>query len=183
MSSNPDEHATTHAREVLWSGSVGEFGIDDVTLPNGARTSLAVLTHPGAAAVVPFLNSRDVVLLRQFRHAVGGMLWEVPAGKLDDGEDPRVCAHREVEEETGYRCGRLESLGSIHTCPGFTDEIIHLFAAFDLESGQIAREVDEYMATEVVSLPDALAMIERGEMTDAKSICALLKASRRFSGG
>ncbi|TPV95222.1 MAG: NUDIX domain-containing protein [Myxococcales bacterium FL481] len=175
------ERATVHQRKVVWTGSVGEFGIDDVTLPNGARTSLAVLAHPGAAAVVPFLDAHHVVLLRQFRHAAGGMLWEVPAGKLDGDEDPQRCAIRELEEETGYCAARIEALGPIHTTPGFTDELIHLFAAFDLKPGQVAREADEHIITEVVPLSAALEWIDRGRITDAKSICALLKADRHAS--
>ena len=82
------------ARRVLWEGSVGSFGLDTVVLPGGQRTELAILHHPGAAAVVPFLDAERIVLLRQFRHAAGGTIWEVPAGKLDAGEDPAACAGR-----------------------------------------------------------------------------------------
>jgi 8-oxo-dGTP pyrophosphatase MutT (NUDIX family) len=91
-----------------------------------------MIRHPGAAAVVPFLDPRTILLVRQFRHAAGGFLLEIPAGKLDPGEPPEVCAARETEEEVGYRAGRLEKLGAILTTPGFTDEIIHLYAGFDL---------------------------------------------------
>lgn len=175
-----DERATVHARDVLWRGSVGEFGVDDVTLPNAARTSLVVLAHPGAAAVVPFVDREHIVLLRQFRHAVARTLWEVPAGKLDDDEAPATCAARELEEETGYCSRDIRSLGPIHTTPGFTDEVIHLYAAFDLEAGRLAHERDEHISCEIVPFAAALNAIDRGTITDAKSICALLMAWRRF---
>ena len=99
-------------------------------LPDGREVELDIVRHPGAAAVVPFVTSDEVVLIRQHRHAAGGTLLEVPAGKLDAGEPPERCAARELEEEAGFRAGRLERLGWIFTTPGFTDERIFLFAAF-----------------------------------------------------
>ena len=173
-------------RRVLWTGSVGTFGLETVDLVNGHRAELAILRHPGAAAVVPFLDRERIVLLRQFRHAAGGTIWEVPAGKLDGGEDPALCAARELQEETGYRAGRIEPTGAIFTTPGFTDEKIWLFAAFDLVAGESAHEDHELIRTEVVALARALDMIERGEITDGKTIAALFLASRRLgaaSGG
>jgi ADP-ribose pyrophosphatase len=167
------------SRRVLWEGSVGSFGLDTVVLPGGQRAELAILHHPGAAAVVPFLDRERIVLLRQFRHAAGGTIWEVPAGKLDAGEDPVVCAERELAEETGYRAGRLERTGSIFTTPGFTDERIHLFCAYDLTPGATAHEHHEVIETEVVALARALDMIDAGEITDGKTIAALFFAARR----
>jgi ADP-ribose pyrophosphatase len=167
------------ARRVLWEGSVGSFGLDTVVLPGGQRAELAILHHPGAAAVVPFLDAERIVLLRQFRHAAGGTIWEVPAGKLDAGEDPALCAERELAEETGYRAGRIERSGLILTTPGFTDERIHLFCAYDLTEGETAHEQHEVIRTEVVALARALAMIDAGEITDGKTIAALFFAARR----
>jgi ADP-ribose pyrophosphatase len=168
-------------RRVLWQGSVGTFGLDTVVLPNGQRAELAILHHPGAAAVVPFLDRERIILLRQFRHAAGGTIWEVPAGKLDAGEDPASCAARELAEETGYRAGRLERTGMILTTPGFTDERIHLFCAFELSPGATAHEHNEVIRTEVVPLRQALEMIDRGEISDGKTIAALFFAARRHS--
>ncbi len=168
-------------RRVLWEGSVGSFGVDTVELPSGHVAELAILHHPGAAAVVPFLDRAHVILLRQYRHAAGGTIWEVPAGKLDGGEDPELCAARELAEETGYTAGRIERTGSILTTPGFTDERIHLFCAFDLSPGASAHEDHEVIACEVVPLARALAMIESGEITDGKTIAALYLASRRVA--
>ena len=120
------------------------------------------------------------MLLRQFRHAAGGTIWEVPAGKLDGGEDPALCAARELEEETGYRAARIERTGAIFTTPGFTDEKIWLFAAFELTPGESAHEDHEVIQSEVVALAGALRMIERGEISDGKTIAALFLASRRL---
>ncbi len=155
------------------------FVTETVDLPNGRRVDRDVLRHPGAAAVVPFLGSGRVLLIRQYRHAAGCELIEVPAGKLDPGESPETCARRELEEETGYRAGRIEKLTSIWTSPGFTDEVIHLFAAFDLEATQQALEPNEIIELVPYSLEDALAAVRSGEISDAKSALSLLLAAER----
>ncbi|MDI3280991.1 MAG: NUDIX hydrolase, partial [Bacillota bacterium] len=149
---------------------------DTVRLPEGRESVREVIEHPGAAAVVPVLPGPRLVLLRQYRHAVGRVLWEVPAGKLDPGEDPERCARRELEEEAGYRAGHLERLFSIVTTPGFTNEVIHLFAASDLtlvEEGRRPADEDELLRVEVLPAPEVLEMIWRGELVDAKSIAAI----------
>ena len=152
---------------------------DEVELPNGRRVVLDVVRHPGAAAVVPFVREDEVLLIRQWRHCAGGMIYEVPAGKLDPGEEPAACAARELEEEAGRRAGRLERLGEIWTTPGFTDERIHLFAAFDLEPVPQRLEGDELIERVQMSLARALALVWTGELRDAKSALALLHAARR----
>jgi ADP-ribose pyrophosphatase len=152
--------------------------VDEVTLPNGRRVELDLVRHPGASAVVPFETERDVLLLRQYRHAVGGTIWEVPAGKLD-GDPPEVCARKELEEEAGRRAGRLEKLASIWTTPGFTDEVIHLFAAFDLETIPVRHEPDEVIEVVRMPLARALDLVFSGELSDAKSALAIVHASRR----
>jgi ADP-ribose pyrophosphatase len=129
--------------------------------------------------VVPFESDDDVLLIRQHRHAAGGTIWEVPAGKLD-GEAPAVCAARELEEEAGRRAGRLVPLGAIWTTPGFTDERIHLFAAFDLAPVPHRREADEVIEVVRMSLEDALDLVFRGELSDAKSALALIHAARHL---
>ena len=166
------------AREVF-KGKVVHLFVHEVALPNGRTTTLEVIRHPGASAVVPFVTPVEVLLVRQYRYATGGYLLEVPAGKLDPGEAPEACAERETAEETGYRPGRLERLGSIFTTPGFTDEVIHLFAAYDLEPVGTRHGEDEVMSVERMTFRDAVAMIDRGEITDAKSMCAILLAARK----
>jgi ADP-ribose pyrophosphatase len=151
-----------------------------VTLPNGNSVELDIVHHPGAAAVVPFVSDREVLLIRQYRHAAGGTLFEVPAGKLDPGESPATCAARELEEEAGCRAGRLVELGWIWTTPGFTDERIFLFAAFELEPVPQRHDPDEVIEPVRVSLEAALGMIWSGELHDAKSALALLHAARHL---
>jgi ADP-ribose pyrophosphatase len=141
---------------------------------------LDIVRHPGAAAVVPFLDEDNVLLIRQYRHAAGGTILEVPAGKLDPGETPEVCALRELEEEAGRRAGRLEKLGWIFTTPGFTDEVIHLFAAYELTPVPTRHEPDEVIELVPTPFAEALELIWRGELTDAKSALALLHAARRL---
>ena len=158
---------------------MGAFGLEEVELPSGKRITLELLRHPGAAAVVPFLDDERILLLTQYRYAAGGTIWEVPAGKLDKGEDPELCALRELEEETGYRAGRIERTGVILTSPGFTDERIHLFCAYDLEPGTLQHEQAEQIVVREVRFSEALDMIDRGELIDAKSIVALYHAQRR----
>ncbi len=173
--------------KVLNDGKIGVFGLEEVELPNGRRMTMELLRHPGAAAVVPFLDTGagrpdsdpSLLLLHQYRHAVGGYLWEVPAGKLDPGEAPEVCAARELEEETGYRPGKIERLGEIVTAPGFSDEVIHLFRADELTVGRLEQGPGEVMEVHEVRLSEALAMIGRGEITDAKTIIALTMVTQK----
>lgn len=151
---------------------------EEVLLPNGRTALLDIVHHPGASAVVPFVSVDEVLLIRQFRHAAGGSILEVPAGKLDPGDTPEACAARELEEEAGRRARRLEKLGSILTSPGFTDEVIHLFAAFDLEPVPARHEHDEVIELVPMRLSSALELVWRGELRDAKSALALLLAAR-----
>ena len=155
-----------------------EVTTERVTLPNGTVLDLDIVRHPGASAVVPFLSDREVLLIRQYRHATGGMILEVPAGKLDDGETPEVCAMRELEEESGQRAGRLEALGAIWTTPGFCDERIHLFAAFDLTPVPHRPQHDEIIELVPMPLGRAVEAVWSGEIRDAKSALALLHAAR-----
>jgi ADP-ribose pyrophosphatase len=167
--------------EEVYRGKVLHLFVHRVMLPNGHEATLEIIRHPGAAAVVPFLPGGDVLMVRQYRHATGGYLLEVPAGKLDPGESPETCAMRETEEEVGHRPGRLERLGSIHTTPGFTDEVIHLFSGHDLTPTRTSHERDEVLSVVRMPFAEALQAVERGEITDAKSVSALLLAARRRS--
>jgi len=160
-------------------GAQFELVTETVELPNGRRATLDVVRHPGAAAIVPFLAPDRVLMIRQWRHAVSDYLFEVPAGKLDPGEAPEACAMRELEEETGYRAGRLEKLTSIIVSPGFTDEVIHLFAAFDLEASRQQLEPDEVIELVPMDLAEALDQVRSGQLRDAKSAMALLLAAER----
>ena len=169
-------------RRVLHQGSVGTFGLHDVRFPNGHVATLELLEHPGASAIVPLLARDRVVLLRQYRLAAEGVIWEIPAGKLDPGEPPEACAHRELKEETGYRAGRMVRTGSILTAPGFTDEQIHLFCAFELEAGATAQEPNEMIEVHEVALDRAFDMIASGDIIDAKTVTGLFHARRILEG-
>jgi len=161
----------------LFKGRVVELSVDTVRLPNGQVCDLEMIHHPGAAAVVPVDDEQRVVLIRQYRYATGGFVLEVPAGKLDGGEPPETCARREVLEETGYRPGRLEAMGWIWTTPGFTNERIWLFLATGLLQDRQDLQVDEVLTVERLPLEEAVERAARGEITDAKSVCALFRAS------
>lgn len=157
----------------IYSGKVVTLNIDTVTLPNGVTIDLEVVRHPGAAAVVPLKDNGMVVLIKQFRHAADGFIYEIPAGKLHPGEDPKNCAARELEEEIGYQAGKLELLSSIFTAPGFTDEVIHIYKATDLVKGRQNLDRDEVLEIVEVSLQEAIDMIRLGRIRDAKTMVGL----------
>jgi ADP-ribose diphosphatase len=170
---------TLVSTQPLYSGRVVNLDLDTVEFPDGSTGKLEILRHSGASAVVPFLDdvgSRDprVLLIRQFRHAADGFIWEVPAGRLDPGETPEHCAERELEEETGRRAGRLERLTTIFTTPGFTDEKIHLFVAHDLALGRANHEADEFMELHERRWSDVMESIRTGEIDDGKTLISLL---------
>lgn len=157
----------------IYTGKVITLNIDTVRLPNGVTIDLEMVRHPGASAVVPIKDDGTLVLIRQFRHAAGGFIYEIPAGKLHPGEDPKICAARELEEEIGYRAGGLELLSSIFTAPGFTDEIIHVYKATDLTKTKQNLDRDEVLDIVEMPLREAMAMIQDGRIRDAKTMIGL----------
>lgn len=162
-------------RRQIYRGRIVDLGVEDVVLPNGEAIELEVIRHQGASAVAAVDADRRVVLIRQFRHAAGGFIWELPAGVLDHpGEPPEACASRELLEEAGLAADTITRLGSILTTPGFCDERIHLFLAQGLHDGATAREHDEVIS-EVARLPlaEALGMVRDGAIVDAKTIAGL----------
>jgi len=167
----------------VYRGRILNVDLDRVRFPDGSLGELEMIRHPGASAVVPLeilegASQPKVTLMRQYRYAAGGFVWEVPAGKLEPGETPERCAHRELEEETGLRAARMVALSAIYTTPGFTDEVIHLFAAWDLSKGETRHEASEFIELHEVALGRALEMIDEGDIVDAKTICALMLAAR-----
>ncbi|UCE63420.1 MAG: NUDIX hydrolase [Nitrospirota bacterium] len=161
------------ANKNIYSGKVLILNIEHVSLPNGETADLEIIRHPGAAAIVPLKEDGTVVLIRQFRHAAGGYIYEIPAGKLHPGEDPQDCAARELEEEIGYRANSLEFVTNIFTAPGFADEVIHIYKATDLMPGQQQLDRDEVL--EVIEWPLVMAMdrIRDHTIRDAKTIIGL----------
>jgi ADP-ribose pyrophosphatase len=167
-------------RTQAYAGRFFHLDLDEVSLPNGAEAALEVLRHPGAAAVLPLTDRGTAILIRQVRHAAGGRIYEVPAGKLDGGESPASCARREIVEEAGVEAGCLHPLGSIWTTPGFTDEVIHLFAATGLRAARQELEPDEVIETEEMPWSTVLRMLASGEIRDGKTVCALFRADQEI---
>ena len=163
----------------IYQGRIIRVTAEEVRLPNGRTTRLDLVRHPGATAIVPLHEDGRVTLIHQYRHAVGAYLYEVPAGTLDPGEAPDACARRETEEETGYRPGRLERLGSIVTAPGFCDEVIHLFLATQLEPTRQSLDQDEVLTLAPMAFDEAMARVRDNTIRDAKSIAALTLAFAR----
>lgn len=166
----------------VYSGRVISLDVDQVRFPDGTTGELEIIRHPGASAVVPFLgdpagDDPQILLLKQYRYAAGGVLYEIPAGRLEPGELPDACARRELSEETGCTANLIVPLTSMFTTPGFTDERIHLFLATGLTRGEPKREADEFMEIQIVALSEALRMVERGDIQDAKTALGLLYAA------
>lgn len=162
-----------------YTGKVISMDVDEVRFPDGSVGTLEMIRHPGASAIVPFLSDPDgddpqVLLIRQYRHAADGYLYEIPAGRLNPGEAPRACAERELREETGCSAQTMEQLFTMYTTPGFTDEKIHVFMATGLQSGESSHEADEFLDLHPMLLSRALSMVEAGEIQDAKTALALL---------
>ena len=180
---------TLISSERRYTGRIISLDLDTVRFPDGSSGTLEMIRHPGASAVVPFLDDPAdpdprILLIRQFRHAADGYIWEIPAGRLDPGETPEQCAVRELEEETGMRAGRIEHLLTMLTTPGFTDERIHLFLASVLTAGSHHREVDEFMELVPMRWSEAMELIRSGAINDGKTLTALLYAGtfRRARG-
>jgi len=163
----------------IYTGRILNLDVDTVRFPDGSVGELEMIRHPGAAAVVPFVDDPrkedpEVLMIHQFRHAADGYVWEVPAGRLDPGEEPEACARRELEEEAGVIAASLERLTTIFTTPGFTDERIHLFLATGLGPGAASREADEFVEVRQLRWSNVLQLAERGEITDSKTLVSLL---------
>lgn len=163
----------------VYTGKVISLDVDVVRFPDASIGELEMIRHPGASAIVPFLSDPrgedpQVLMIRQYRYAAEGYLLEIPAGRLDPGEDPRDCALRELKEETGCSAEQVDHLFTMYTTPGFTDEKIHLFMATGLVAGESKRESDEFLDLEPMPLSRALELVEAGEIKDAKTALGLL---------
>ena len=162
----------------IYDGRIVKLTLERVELPNGETVTLELVRHAGASAVAAVDEDGRVVLIRQYRYAAGGYIWELPAGLLHRDEPPVACAARELREETGLSARDWRPLGSIMTTPGFTDERIHLFLARGLEEGAHTRDQDEVIAeTRAVPLDEAIAMVRRGDIVDGKTIAGLYLAA------
>ncbi|MCK5551491.1 MAG: NUDIX hydrolase [Deltaproteobacteria bacterium] len=165
----------------LHRGRVFRLSKERLRLPNGETVELEVIHHPGAAAIVPLLADRKVVMIEQYRHAAGQFIWEIPAGTLNPGESPIECAKRELPEEVGYRARTFQKMGEIYPVPGYSDELIHIFLATGLIPCRQNLDIDEVLDVRPIALEEALGMIKRGEIRDAKTIVALYLATLKIT--
>jgi ADP-ribose pyrophosphatase len=174
----PSQGAGKVSSRRAYSGRIINLDVDRVRFPNGSIGELEMIRHPGASAVVPFISEpgpdAEILLIKQYRYAAERFLYEVPAGRLDSGEAPVDCARRELKEETGYSARTVEHLLTMFTTPGFTDEQIHVFLAYGLEPGDTAHEPDEFMSIERLTMREAVELVHRGSIVDAKTALAIL---------
>lgn len=166
----------------VYDGKVISLDLDVVEFPDGTTGEMEIVRHPGASAVVPFLSDPrgddpQLLLIKQYRYAAGGYMYEIPAGRLNPGEDPAECARRELREETGCSASSIEHIYTMYTTPGFTDERIHIFVATGLTRGPTAHEADEFLSLETVLVTQALEMIKGGQINDGKTALGILFAA------
>lgn len=166
----------------VYRGGLLHVKEDRVALPDGRQATREYIVHPGAVVVVPLLNNGDVIMERQFRYPLRRDLYELPAGKLDPGEDPLRCGQRELLEETGYIAAKWRFLATIHPCIGYSDESMSLYLAEELTPGEHNRDGDEFLEIFTLSLDEALEWVRRGRITDVKTVIGLFWAEKIKQG-
>ncbi|MDR6224586.1 NUDIX hydrolase [Desmospora profundinema] len=168
----------------IFDGDIIQVQVDEVELPNGKRATRELVKHTGAVSILAVTEAGKIVLVRQFRKPLEKTILEIPAGKLEPGEDPAHCAARELKEETGYTADRLEKVAGFYTSPGFADEYLHIFEARGLKQGEATPDTDEFVETVECTLNEAFERMARGEIDDAKTVVALyLWQNRVLRGG
>ncbi len=174
-----DEVYVPGSSRLVFDGRLLKVGIDQVRLPQGGVAEREWVRHSGAVAILPFLPDGRVVLVKQCRYPLGTVMWEIPAGKLDHGpgEEPQACARRELSEETGYEAGSWQYLLTIATTPGFSDEVIHLYKAWDLVQTQQHCDEDEFISVAAFTPAELAQMVREGSLFDSKTLCALYASS------
>ena len=162
--------------ETLLKGRAFAIRRDWLKTPDGRETKYDIIEHGGSVILVPLDADGNLLFVRQYRHAAGTDLLELPAGTLDEGEDPAVCAAREIREETGFAAGTLEKIGEFYLAPGYSTEFMVVYLATDLKHDPLEADADEFLSVEKIPVKQALEMAEKGEIPDAKSLAALLLA-------
>lgn len=169
--------------ETIYEGHVVHLCREGVDMPDGRTVDFEVVRHAPATAILAIDDQDRVIFVHQFRHAIGGQIWEVPAGIMEDGEEPLICAQRELREETGFSAVEWTSLGRMYTAPGFCDEIIHLFLARGLSPGAQELDHNEHLEPHAIPLDQVRRMVASGEIDDSKSIVALYRAAPHLPTG
>ena len=162
--------------EILMKGRAFCIRRDYLRTPDGRETKYDIIEHSGSVVIIPIDEKGNVLLVRQYRHATGGDLLELPAGTLDDNEDPEVCAAREIREETGMAAQVLTKLGDFYLAPGYSTEFMVVYLATGLSKSPLNPDDDEFLSVESIPIAEAIRMAERGEIPDAKSLAALFLA-------
>jgi ADP-ribose pyrophosphatase len=170
--------AKVNSKATLYEGRVFKLLRENVTLNNGVTVDLDVIHHPGASAMIPISDNDNVILIKQYRHAIGDFIWEIPAGTLDLNETPLECAKRELIEETGFSANTWQKLGEITPVPGYSNERIHMFLAADLVPAEQDLDKDEMLDVHEVSLGKAVEMIHEGAIQDSKTIAGLFMTTK-----
>jgi ADP-ribose pyrophosphatase len=162
--------------ETLLKGRAFSIRRDTLKTPDDRETKYDIIEHGGSVIIVPLDRDGNLIFVRQYRHAAGKELLELPAGTLDEGEDPALCAAREIREETGFASDKLEKIGEFFLVPGYSTEYMHVYLAQELRHDPLEGDADEFLSVETIPLAEAIQMAERGEIPDAKSLAALLLA-------
>lgn len=179
MEENGRFYEKTIASQTIYDGRVIKLKVEEVTLPDGKIAKREIVNHPGAVAILAITDDNKLIAVRQFRKALEKTIVEIPAGKLEHGEEPLDCAKRELEEETGYRASRFTHLSTFYTSPGFADELLHVYTASDLQSGPVKLDEDEFVDVLHLTLEEAQELHRNGEICDAKTIVALFAWENR----
>ena len=171
----------TISSERIYDGRVIKLRLDKVRLPDGQESSREIVEHRGAIAAVPLLSDNNIILIKQYRQAAGEILLEIPAGTLEVGEKPEDCAERELQEEIGYKPGKLKLLFSSYLAPGYSSEMLHTFLAEDLVPSKAENDEDEFIEIVKVPVKETIGLIESGQIKDAKTICGILMVEKMLS--
>jgi len=172
----------TIGRKHIYDGYIIKVENLTVTLPDGKQSTRDIVLHPGASAIIPLTDANEIYMVRQYRKPIEKVSLEIPAGKLDPGEEPEACARRELKEETGLTAKNMKYVMSIHSTPGFCNEVLHIFLATGLEDGKACTDEDEFLSCEKIKIEKLVEMIFKGEITDAKSIIGILTAEKYING-
>jgi ADP-ribose pyrophosphatase len=163
-------------KEIVYSGRAFTVRRDTLRLPDGHETRFDIVDHVGSVIIIPLDSQGNLLFVRQYRHAAGLDLLELPAGTINKDESPDACAYREIREETGMAAGHLQHLGGFYLAPGYSTEYMHVYLATDLHSDPLAADADEFLTVESIPLARGLAIARAGEILDAKTLAAILLA-------